>query len=140
MIGIDTNVLLRYLLYDDSVQSPLATRLIENSDAVIVSNVVLAETVWVLSGKKYSIDPEEIVNTLYCLFRDATVRLEKPQVVWTACKQFESALTEDRPAPDFPDVLILCIAKDIATSRGESFEGAYTFDKAAQRLGEMKSP
>lgn len=104
MIGIDTNVLLRYLLNDDKVQSPHATKLIQNCGTVLISNVVLAEA------------------------------------VWTACKQLESTLADKRPVPDFPDILILCIAKDIATTRGESFEGVHTFDKAAQRLCEMKSP
>jgi predicted nucleic-acid-binding protein len=52
VIGIDSSVLLRYLLDDDPVWSPLATRFIEEDLTVeepgYVNLVVLAETVWSL--------------------------------------------------------------------------------------------
>lgn len=52
MIGIDSNVLVRYLLDDDPVWSPVATRFIEEQltadEPGYVNTVVLAETVWAL--------------------------------------------------------------------------------------------
>jgi predicted nucleic-acid-binding protein len=52
VIGLDTNVVVRYLTQDDPKQSPIATRLMEKTlstdDPGFVSLVVLAEVVWVL--------------------------------------------------------------------------------------------
>jgi predicted nucleic-acid-binding protein len=52
MIGLDTNILVRYLAQDDPVQSPKATELIERQlteeNPGFVSVVAMVETVWVL--------------------------------------------------------------------------------------------
>ncbi len=51
MIGLDTNVVVRYIMQDDPKQSPKATRLIESltSDAPgFVPLVAVIELVWVL--------------------------------------------------------------------------------------------
>jgi predicted nucleic-acid-binding protein len=53
MIGIDTNVLVRYIMQDDAKQSPKATKLMEalTVDAPgFVSQVSIIELVWVLGG------------------------------------------------------------------------------------------
>ena len=52
MIGLDTNVLVRYLIQDDPAQALLATKLIEENCSKHspgrLSLVVLCELVWVL--------------------------------------------------------------------------------------------
>jgi predicted nucleic-acid-binding protein len=52
MIGLDTNVLLRYLVQDDPVQSPRATEIItrrlSEEEPGFVSLVTILEVVWVL--------------------------------------------------------------------------------------------
>ena len=52
MIGLDTNLLVRYFTQDDPVQSPIATDVMERrltqDEPGFVSVVVIAETVWVL--------------------------------------------------------------------------------------------
>jgi predicted nucleic-acid-binding protein len=52
MIGLDTNILVRYLAEDDPVQSPKAREIIERrlteADPGFISVVTIAETVWVL--------------------------------------------------------------------------------------------
>ena len=53
MIAIDTNILLRYLLNDNEEQSRKARRLIKGENKVLVTDVVLVETLWTLKGKKY---------------------------------------------------------------------------------------
>src|SRR5438552_11656093 len=53
MIAVDTNVLLRRLLDDDATQAEKARRLFETNESVLVTDVVLAETVWTLTGKRY---------------------------------------------------------------------------------------
>jgi predicted nucleic-acid-binding protein len=47
-IAIDTNVLVRYLTWDDERQAGLAAEAIDAADSVVVSTIVLCETVWVL--------------------------------------------------------------------------------------------
>lgn len=44
MIAIGTNVLLRYLLQDDVAQAEKAANVINSNMAVLISNVVLVET------------------------------------------------------------------------------------------------
>ncbi len=51
MIAVDTNVLLRYLLWDDE-QATKADKLINGSTHVLITDFVLAETLWTLKGKK----------------------------------------------------------------------------------------
>ena len=55
MIAIDTNVLLRYLLADDDTQYKKARSIIEGKMPVLITDAVLAETVWALTGKRYKI-------------------------------------------------------------------------------------
>ena len=52
MIGLDTNILVRYLTQDDPIQSPKASEIIERrlteENPGFVSIVAMVETVWVL--------------------------------------------------------------------------------------------
>jgi len=45
MIALDTNVLLRYLLQDDPDQSAKAAQLIASHVIILISDVVLVETI-----------------------------------------------------------------------------------------------
>jgi len=56
MIAIDTNVLLRYLLFDDEIQSKKAAKLINSHQLIYVSHIVLVETIWTLKGWRALID------------------------------------------------------------------------------------
>ena len=62
-IAIDTNVLVRYLTWDDEPQARKAAELIEAADQVHVSTVVLCEVVWVLT-RAYQYKRHEIVPVL----------------------------------------------------------------------------
>ncbi len=46
MIAIDTNVLLRYLLQDDKKQSVKADKLVAGRRKVLITDVVLVETIF----------------------------------------------------------------------------------------------
>lgn len=142
MIGIDTNVLLRYLLDDDITQSPIARDLIASHTDVLVSNVVLAEAVWTLTGKKYRAKPVDIIRTLNLLFQEPAIVFENAQTVWSALQMFEAAMQADGATPDFPDfpdVLILSIAKQSAIDMNEPLDGVYSFDRATHTLPVMYS-
>ena len=67
MIGLDTNVLVRYLIQDDAGQARRADTLIEGmldrGDRGVVSIVALCELVWVLRDA-YDLDRTTVASTL----------------------------------------------------------------------------
>lgn len=102
MIGLDTNVLVRYIAQDDVKQSPKATRLIESLtvDAPgYVSIVSVVELVWVLSGC-YSSTKGEICEVLETLLRTKEILVAHPDTVWKALRLFKEGKA------DFADCLI----------------------------------
>lgn len=136
MIGIDTNILLRYVLGDDELQAKKATRSILDNDVVFISQVVLSETAWTLAGKKYKASADDIASLIQALFEEETIVLQDAYVVWSALAQFRKLAVEEGIAVDFPDCLIYQTAIDAADYYEDRFDGFHTFDKAAQRLPE----
>lgn len=126
MIGLDTNVLVRYLAQDDPKQAALATRLIESLGADepgFVSHVVLAETLWVLESC-YAADPARVQQVVDVLLRTSGIVVERAESVWRALRQFKQNDGE------FADTLIAVSAADAGC------QATYTFDKgAAKRSG-----
>lgn len=140
MIAVDTNVLLRYLLDDDPAQAEKAGKLITGNDVVLVTDVVLVETLWTLKGKKYQLSNTDLIGIVRALFEETNIRFEDRQVIWMALNDYRKAKPARGKVPDFADALITNKAKFIANSLGISFSGTYTFDKAAQALPGTKSP
>ena len=103
MIGIDTNVLVRYLVQDDPVQARAATRFIEQtctSDTPgFLNHLVLCETMWVLEGC-YKQPKDTLMKTIEQILRVAQLRVEEPQVVWQALEEFKESQA------DFADHLL----------------------------------
>jgi predicted nucleic-acid-binding protein len=92
MIGLDTNVLVRYIAQDDPVQSPKATRLIESlaaDDPGYVSLVSVVELVWVLMGC-YSSSKAEICVVLETLLRTNEIIVANADIVWRALRLFKA--------------------------------------------------
>ncbi len=69
MIGLDTNVLVRYLTQDDPIQSKQANKLIEQSlkEGLFINHIVLCELVWVLT-RAYKRSKSEVIEIIekYC--------------------------------------------------------------------------
>jgi predicted nucleic-acid-binding protein len=67
MIGLDTNILVRYIAQDDPVQSPIATRIIEDrlseEHPGFISLITMTETVWVLD-RSYGLSAAEIAAAI----------------------------------------------------------------------------
>ena len=131
MIGLDTNVLVRYLAQDDAKQAVLATRLIEKrlttSNQGFISLVVVAELCWVLSSL-YAATVDELVETLEDLLNTPRFFLEKREVLQAAIARLKSA--NSRKA-GLADVLIAEIAAHAGCS------ATMTFDKTAARAAGM---
>ena len=140
MIAIDTNVLLRYLLDDDQVQAVKAGRLINGKKIVLITDVVLIETIWTLQRKKYQLGKTDLVAVIQVLFKEPNIRFEKGQVVWMALNDYRKAKSIGGKMADFSDALIVNKSKFIASDKSVTFGGVYTFDIAAQQLPGTKMP
>jgi predicted nucleic-acid-binding protein len=125
MLGIDTNVLVRYLVRDDEAQFTRARRLIKREagagEAVFVSLVVLAETEWVLRSR-YGAPKGEVLAAISGLLDAMDVRFEDEPAVEEALY-----LWKDGPA-DFADCLIG------AHNRRLGCRATATFDSNAVKL------
>ena len=144
MIAIDTNVLLRYLLWDDAVQAQKADKLINGDDNVLVTDIVLVEAIWTLKGKKYQLDKAQIISMVSVLFEEKNIHFENPQIMWQSLNDYRQAKTikvagKNKHA-DFADALIINKAKFYASANNKNLKGVYTFDKAALNLDGTKSP
>lgn len=144
MIAIDTNVLLRYLLDDDKTQSKRASVIILGDQQVLVTDVVLAETIWTLRGKRYNLAKESIIKVVNSLFEEPNICFEDGQTVWRSVNDYKNAKSiksgGKRKEADFPDALIVNKARYVASQTGMEFSGAFTFDTAAQQLPGTKKP
>lgn len=87
MIGLDTNVLLRYLVQDDPAQSLRATEIIErrltDRDPGFVSLVSILEIVWVL-GTLYKRSRLEIADHVEMSLAADTLEVQNEQEVYQA--------------------------------------------------------
>lgn len=131
MIGLDTNVLVRYLAQDEPKQAALATRLIEAqlSAAVpgFISLVVLAELCWVLKSL-YGATQAELAATAEDLLNTAQFHLERREVVQAAVQQGRDG---KGAKAGFIDLLVAQVAA------AEGCSHMVTFDKAAVRAAGM---
>lgn len=101
MIGLDTNILLRWLLDDDSAsgQSDAARIILESNETFFVNNIVLAETVWVLRNKAGQ--SRKVIETIVMrLIASANVEMESENTVHRALDAFVGGKA------DFADYLI----------------------------------
>lgn len=140
MITIDTNVLLRYLLEDNAEQLQKAVKLIAGKRKVLITDVVLVETIWTLRGKKYQLDKAALVAVIQALFQEPNILFEDGQVVWMALNDYRKAKPVNGKEADFADALIVNKAKYTANKLDENFGGSFTFDLAAQTLPGAKAP
>ena len=139
MIAIDTNVLLRYLLADDAAQHAKAKSLIKSKCPVLITDVVLAETVWTLTGKRYSLDKAAVCAVVRGLISDRAFIFENSQVIWSALCDYEEAKSVRGKELDFADSLIANKSHFVAENIGASLSAFYSFDKAVTQLKNAKS-
>ena len=140
MIAIDTNILLRYLLDDDKAQAAKAVKLITGKELVLITDVVLVETIWTLKGKKYRLKKAELVAVIQALFKEPNICFEDGQTVWLALNYYRRAKLLRGKESDFSDTLIVQKAKFLVSSQKLDFGGFYTFDVSAQKLPGAKVP
>jgi predicted nucleic-acid-binding protein len=144
MIAVDTNVLLWYLLDDDAGQSKKASAIIAGNTNILITDIVLTETIWTLKGKKYNLEKESIIKVINTLFAEPNIIFEDGQTIWRALNDYKQAKTikvgNKRKEADFPDALIINKALYVANTLNESLDGVYTFDLALQTLPGTRKP
>jgi len=79
-IAVDTNVLVRYLTWDDQAPAAEATRIIEGATTVVISTPVLCELVWVLK-RHYRYGHKEIAAAIRLLIQSRSVEFDQPAVM-----------------------------------------------------------
>lgn len=125
MIGLDTNVLVRYVVQDDPAQSAIATKLIETrlsqDSPGFVTAVTLCELVWVLTDC-YAADRAKIGTVIEALLATRQIRVERADLAWRALRSWGAT------AADFSDALI---GEIVADYDGEK---TVTFDRKAAKL------
>jgi predicted nucleic-acid-binding protein len=127
MIGLDTNVVVRYLTRDDAAQWDLAAKLIRSlsSDSPgFISLVVIAEIVWVLEDS-YSFTKKNIEEVVDTLLRSKELIIERPDLVRQALRTFGVSRAD----------LADCLIEGCARAAGCSYTA--TFDRKAAAITGM---
>ncbi|MEQ1776355.1 MAG: type II toxin-antitoxin system VapC family toxin [Burkholderiales bacterium] len=125
MLGIDTNVLVRYVIRDDEAQFEKASKLIKrevtNGEAVFVSLPVLLETEWVLRSR-YSLKKADVVEVISALLDATEIEFEAEPVIEESLKFWKDSTAS------FADCLIG------AHNRRLGCRATATFDVKAAKL------
>ena len=127
MTGLDTNVLVRYIMQDDAKQSPKATRLIESLtvDAPgFVALVSVVELGWVLASA-YGLTRQELAQAFEALLRTKEIVMDRADHVLKALRLFKAS------SADFAD----CLIERAAASAG--CDRTMTFDAGAAKVAGM---
>lgn len=124
MKGLDTNVLIRYLVQDDAKQAAAASRFIEGhcteGNPCFVGHITLCEVAWVLESN-YGQDRAAIAEVIEQLLQVSQLEVMEPSVVWKALKDYKSSNA------DFPDHLTARVNESVGC------EMTVTFDKKASK-------
>lgn len=132
MIGLDTNVLVRYLVKDDIAQWEKATRFVaarcSSDNPGFVDRIALCELTWVLArGHRYG--RADIGRVVGQLLASEELVLEDEEVVRSALRSYEASVIE------FADALMAKV------NLAHGCEATATFDrKAARQDGFIKVP
>lgn len=129
MIGLDTNIVVRYLTQDDPAQSQRAAGIIERElterNPGFISLVAMVEVVWVLD-RVYGLNAAEIAKTVEHILATDVLVVQNEQEVFTAT----IALKQGRAR--FSDALIVALGETAGCSY------TLTFDRKALRIPGVK--
>jgi predicted nucleic-acid-binding protein len=127
MIGLDTNVLLRYLQQDDPVQSAKANLLFASltpDRPGFISVTALIELVWVMTGS-YGLGRIDAADVIERLLLAKNIVVEQSPIMWRAVHLFRTSKA------DFADCLIE------RSGNAAGCDHTVTYDRAAARTAGM---
>lgn len=129
MKGLDTNVLVRFLVKDDAPQARRAAAYIRAEchpdRPCLVNRIVLCELDWVLASA-YGYPRAEIAGVVEKLLRADALLVEDSETAWQALRAYRTG------AADLADCLMG------AVNRRLGCDSTATFDRAAARLAEFE--
>ena len=129
MIGLDTNVILRYLLQDDPAQTRIVNRIFEQglteSNSGFINLAVVLEIVWVLRSL-FRLAPAQIAAHLINLLTTDSLQVQNEQQV------FDAAFALQQGTAEFEDALIASL------NAWSGCTHTLTFDRKAARLPDFK--
>ncbi len=118
MIGVDSNLLLRWLLDDDPAQTAAAAAALQAGETVHLCDIVLAEVAWVLN-RTYRLPRPAVARALRRVLGSAAVAVSHPAAVDAALTAYETG------GPGLADHLIAHL------NRAAGCRTTLTFDKEA---------
>ncbi len=127
MIGLDSNVLLRFVVGDDPEQARAARTVMAGltpKEPGFISLVTLVEFAWVLA-RGYRRSPEQVLDHVEDLLASAELEFEDGETVWRA-------LAQARSGADLADAIVADTAETFGCSE------TVTFDRRAARLLGMR--
>ena len=130
MIGLDTNVVVRFLVQDDEAQSSIANRImarLSRDEPGYISSVVLAEITWVLS-RAYRAPRGEIAQAVEGILRSAELVVENAEAGYRALAIFNAS-----SSVGYADALIAQTAALAGASETVTFD-RIAADEAGMRL------
>ncbi len=108
MVGIDTNLLVRYITQDGKEAAAVTAYLETNCTAKMpgfISHIVLCELVWVLA-RAYKYDKAEIAAIVEKVLTVAEFEVQQPDLAWRALHQYRTE------SADFSDFLLAQVARE----------------------------
>jgi predicted nucleic-acid-binding protein len=125
MPALDTNVLVRYVVQDDTVQlaaaKRLITRCVADGQSIFVPVTVVLELEWVLRAS-FEYVKDDVLQVLSNLFSAAELTFEAERALEVALQLYRES------SADFAD----CLHIALATQAGE--QPLWTFDKGAAKV------
>jgi predicted nucleic-acid-binding protein len=129
MRGIDTNVLVRYLVQDDAEQGRKAARFVAEACSAespgLINRIVMCELVWVLESA-YGYARGRIALALEQILRTAQFRIEDHSEMWSSLREYQAGA-------DFADALIGAVNRRLGCTE------TVTFDRKAGRRSGFKT-
>ena len=124
MIGLDTNIVVRYLTHDDPAQTTAAVNVMDSlsSDSPgFLSLIVIAESIWV--SEILPFQEKEVEQVLETLLRSKELVIERAEIVAQALRKFSTSRA------DFADCLIE------RSAHAAECQHTLTFDQNAAAAG-----
>lgn len=119
MIGVDTNILVRYATNDDPDQAAVAVELLSRQEDIFLPKTILLELEWVLRGV-YKLRPAVISGAIKQVLGLPNIVPEDPETVALAVGYLDQGF-------DFADALHLAASHHVRVF--------YTFDKEFEKKG-----
>lgn len=122
---VDTNVLIRHLTGDPPEQARRATRYLEESEQLLLSNLILAEVAYVLESY-YEVPREQVAGTLRSILSFRAIRVVDEALLQRAVELYEVHRL------DFADASLVASAE--CTGVGV----VASFDRGIDRVGTVR--